>query len=637
MYRELITVTVCSLGIVACGGQKKFEVSNPFPSQKEMAKLAAAPVDAEAVERPEVTVVDTWELAGPLPDTIGFSPYVPENPTEKTFYSSLSSEEGRVTSTAMHCAAREAGRFVLEHGSLPYASLDNFIFARCGVTTAGNSLRWRPMTNADAAGRERGASEAASWFDGYAGKLEKDVDVGFWSGSKGDETIFIVALGQRQVELEPTPMRPDAQGKLVIQGRVLDEDYDHIGAAINQGDFGYQSCTVDPRVSLPRFRVVCQAQQSDELAYFGLMIRRETSVMAESALLQLTWPAAEPSKLYRSPATRRALSKAQARQAQAATAGQGAGQPASADSDGQTDQQEVGAQADVQPDVQPAPLVEGSVADAGATYSERFVALLNAVRAKAGLDPVEVAPRQAAAIQSVSEQLVAAQHNGDEAYSNTAVMGIIAGWEIQGPIVDGDISISWVGSQDPAQMLEAMLERPGPRETLMAPEITKVALGVVANESSTCSIVASYDFLPDVHPNKRAKQVLDSLSEKRDMFGSRPAKEDPKLRAKARKLSRKLAAGQIGILDAHDELGEAATRRWNKSVYSYTMVSPTLEGIDWPRELLASKNLPVSVIVAPYQHEGYPWTLYAIIVVYPEQPRANVAQLFTDSKGPATR
>jgi hypothetical protein len=121
--------------------------------------------------------------------------------------------------------------------------------------------------------------------------------------------------------------------------------------------------------------------------------------------------------------------------------------------------------------------------------------------------------------------------------------------------------------------------------------------------------------------------VIDALSEQREAFGSRAAKEDPKLRATARKLSKHIEAGNVGILEARDDLLDAAAKRYRKPVYGYALVTHSLESIDFPNDVLTSKNLPVAVVVAPYTKKGHPWTMYAVIVVFPRQPKANIASL----------
>lgn len=161
----------------------------------------------------------------------------------------------------------------------------------------------------------------------------------------------------------------------------------------------------------------------------------------------------------------------------------------------------------------------------------------------------------------------------------------------------------------------------------MDPISSQVALGVHEGEAAMSSIVASYAFVPEEHPNRRTKRVIDALDEQRKVFGSRPAKEDPKLRSVARGLAKKLQKGEAGIVEARDHLLARASTRWRKPVYGFAFVTHSLETIDFPKELLAPKNLPMSVVVAPFTRPGLPWSMYTIIVVFPRQPKANIARL----------
>jgi hypothetical protein len=659
MNRRHLTIVALGLLMSTCFlsgcAQEKLEIKNPFPSRQELVQLSAQNVSAEAVEAPEVSVVDTWKLHGPLPEQIGFRPHTPKDAVEEAFYGGIGSDPGELTgSTAMHCAAREIGYFVLEHEKLPYQSLSSFIYARCGVLATGTSVRFRTRSGATDQDGVGIASAAAQSVAKGAAAATHQMDGGFWHGKKGDRVAFVTTYGRVLVDIKPTPMRAEAGEEVVLEGRVLMPKKEEIFALINRGDFGFRRCKQDPSVKMPAFRVTCPVATEDEFAYFQLMASTKTSIMASTVLQQLVWPGGELSDVYRSPATRRALAKAklvatqkaaEERAAQASADNQASGEQASgeqASGEQASGEQASGEQASgetaEQRQVEPIPLAEATVSDSAvsdsAGYPTRFISLLNQVRREANMGPIEHAERQSAVIQSMTEQFFAAGFGQDEQVANKLAMGILAGWDVGGAIIDADLASDWSTADQPAQLLETMLESPKGRQTLMDPASSEISLGSLEREHGIGVVVASYSFVPDEHPNRRVKRVIDALSEQRQAFGSRAAKEDPKLRARARKLSKHIEAGNLGILEARDKLLEAAAERYRKPVFGYAFVGHSLDNFNFPNDMLTSKNLPVAVVVAPYTKQGHPWTMYAVILVFPKQPKANLASL--DGLGEST-
>ncbi|MFP4596828.1 MAG: hypothetical protein ACLFVJ_01165 [Persicimonas sp.] len=648
MHRALLMGLTVFLTLSGCAQPEKFTVDNPFPSQDEFRQLSAESVSPEQVEPPEGEVVQTWELVGPFPQHLGHRPHEATGADEIAYYEALPSDGRLVTSEAMHCAAREVGHFLLEHDKLPYESLNSFIKARCGITTTSSAVRYGTTNGAaDDQSFEAMSADMAEHAGEVLDATEMPVDAGFWLGRKGDKVAYVSLAGKRAVAMRDTPIVPDEGGEVVLEGEVLDPEVDSISGAINRGDFGVEMCQTDPRVELPQFRVVCEALASDEFAYFQLQTGTANNILYDRVLQQLVWPGAAPSNVYRSPATRRALAAAAAERAAAeraalADATDDDAEKAEADADESADAMDADESADAMEadameadagptdepvDLTPQPLATADEDVAGQTYPEHFISLLNKVRQQAGMGPLQHARRQSASIQTISEQLEVAWNERNIEASNKLVMGILAGWDVDGSVVDGEMSSDWVLSEDPAQLLEAMLESPGGRYTLMDPDAGSLALGVLSREGATKGVVASYQFIDDDHPNRRAGRVLDALNEQRDAYGSNAARETPKLRSLTRKLSDKIEAGELDVLEARDKLLDAAVRIHNKQVYSYTMITHSLDDLEIHRDLLTSKALPISVVVAPYQHEGYPWTMYALIFVYPQQPKANIARL----------
>jgi hypothetical protein len=436
---------------------------------------------------------------------------------------------------------------------------------------------------------------------------------GFWRGGQGEKTVAVMVYGRQWVELKPTPMRVENGARVVLQGRLLVPNKSRVDGYINRGDFGYLRCTVDRRVEMPAFRITCPTSKADDLAYFQILAATKTSIMSDIVLEQLIWPSGKPSDTYRSPATRRALARAQAAVAKpAATA------PQAAKSDAP--------RADDAPQIKPLPVAELPTGTRAKDYAARFIALLNKVRADADLAPVTLATKQSTSIEGLTAQFFNIYRGEDPQAANQIVLGILAGWEVDGSIIDATIGGDWVSGKRPVQLLEHMLEFPAGRLALMGPDASQIALGTIERNEGTGAVVASYTFVPDIHPNRRVARVIDALSEQRKTFGSRPAEEDAQLRAAARRIGTEIRAGNLEIIEARDELMDLALKRFRKPVRGYAFVAQSLEDVDFPRIMLTSKNLRVSVVATPFNKPGYPWTMYVILVVFPDQPDSDIAR-----------
>ncbi len=637
--KPLILGAVLAALCAACGAPQKLTIKNPFPSKKELTKIAANKVATEAVEPPDVGIVETWTLHGPFPDTIGYREYAPQNEVEKAFYGALPADKRLAHSQAMNCAAREIARFGMEQDKIPNASLRRFIFARCGAQSAGNTVSYHYVKNGtekDIAGQ---AKRAVKSVEKMLAKTNHHLDVGMWFGKVDNTVVVGFTEGEKLVDLQPTPMRPGADGQFVLQGRLLLPHMERVGALINQGDYGYANCKSDPSVSLPAFKITCPTVARDAMAYFQVMAATKGSIMAHTVLNQMVWPAGQLADVYRSPATRRALARAKAHQASTqgsltasnqvgtnADADAAAGSPTTAGDQSTSDEQKTDASTP-KSEPEPKPLADSKGAVDAKEYPARFIALLNEVRKEAGIDPLDHAARQSVAIQSVAEQFLAASEGDDVALTNKLSLGILAGWDVDGPVIDAEVSSNWAGSHDPAELLETMLETPGGRRTLMDPSSSQVAVGAVERDDAISGIVASYAFVPHEHPNRRARRVLDRLSEQRRAYGSNAAREVPELRADARNMSRLVEQGKLGVVEARNRLMDETSRHFHKAVRGYAFVAHSLDDIDFPKAMLQSKNLPVAVVVAPFTKKGFPWTMYAVVVVFPVQPRAHVAML----------
>lgn len=589
--RILFSLSV--LFLFACGGSSEFTIANNFPTESDLEALTKSPVEAE-LEVKDSDPFETWELEGPFPATHGVKERSPTNPLERAAADTTAKAPGGLMTAAMHCVAREAGRFRMSTGSFPFDSLDRFILSRCGAapTSVGISFKtWRRKVSVEELASQTDA------LDYVRAKLAKYTEkrsnpsVGVWVGhSESGGTTLMLAYGSRKVELKPVPMAATDES-IVITGEVLDEDVDFVYAASTLGDFGYEQCEIDSRVSLPNFRMTCRVDPSDSHAYISLTGSRKGVSFSSLFGIAMAWAGAAPDSTYRSPAIRRAIRA----------------------------NKEKLAKYEKSDDVEPSPLVsDGGDVDVQ-EYALAALQVVNAVRNKAGLAPMVLDAAQSDENSRMTPYLLEALQNNDDATIEKIILGASAGWKAQGNIVDAAVLSTTVAGTDPSRLLESQLETARGRRVYLKPEAGSIALGVVAISGGVGVLTSSYDFMPESNFKARWEALLDDLNRQRRQRGLPDAKISKKAIATARRVSAEMEQGETTLDSASDQVVEQVYLKYKEPTRGWQMYRNRLEDIDWPDEVVNAQSMRVSIAVAPVQPDGYPWTAYAIALAFPER------------------
>src|SRR4051794_39729910 len=124
----LSSTLACALALAAgCAS-----TSGRFPTRDELQELQATAPPAHVAPH-GVVEAPTWALTGPLADSIGVRPHTATTGWERLLAETAAQGNGLIfPSEAMHCVARETGKFQLAKGGLPDDDLTRFIASRCG-------------------------------------------------------------------------------------------------------------------------------------------------------------------------------------------------------------------------------------------------------------------------------------------------------------------------------------------------------------------------------------------------------------------------------------------------------------------------------------------------------------------------
>jgi hypothetical protein len=560
----------------SAGGRK--EGGQPFPSPEQIEKLGESKLP-EAVFDLDVRRVAEWRLAGPFPERIETVAYSDGSP-----WAGLLDEAARrrvglaVPTEAMYCVARELGRFFLATGGRPTASLRRFISTRCHapVSWVGFSHTQGPVP------AERGEAEI---LEAWRTSIEKSIEesltggpraIGIWFGrekasedggaEQAERAVVMVASGPRQVHVEPLATVPDESGRLVIRGEALGSAED-VSALANRGEYGVEECEGLPGVRLPRFAFVCALDPDDSAALISVAVTPRESILSDVALQVLAWPQGTREDTWRE------VSYAGSR-------------------------------------------IAGDVSSVGQDVTE----LLNEVRARAGLRPVVLDRGQSRVATELAGPFFASVlQRAPHDWAELAVLGILAGWNVDGTVQTGHFTASWV-AQDPdlGRLLSDALEEPGGREALLAADVERIAVGGIregeGEKSSIAAVFATYELFSEADHARSVRAVIDALTRERARHRLGPPKILDELSGPCDDAAIRVTSGaEPG--DAMDLLLRESVEGLGRATTGWVAEVGELRDLEFPEEYVKQRDLELAVAVSHRKKKGEAWGRYVVLMV----------------------
>jgi hypothetical protein len=566
--------TLAGLGLVcACAGGPAGQraggrvAGGDVPPPEALETLRQQPRHANVFDE-GTQDVDTWELHGPFPDRIAVEPWTDDSPASRALAEAAARRPGLVVPTrAMHCVARELGLFYLARGGSPPEALRRAIRGLCRA--AGPQVRFG-YVQGDV---PHGASDEevlAQWADQVASTIREQLvggprTAGAWLGRDGDHVLVMVAAGERSLHLEPIAP-PDAQGHLRIEGEAL-EPVREMGAVVGRGALDFGFCKADPETPLPRFRFDCQLDPDDRSAWLALSLFPPGHLLGKLAGEVLVWPRGEVDPVYRRP------SYVESRQAW--------------DED---------------------------------TTAAGFVELLNEVRGRRNLAPLEIDAQQSQIARELAPHFFEAQAGlAEGSVADLVVMGLLAGWSVDGIVRSGHFAASWtLGSNDVGRLLSEALDQPALRSALLADDVERVAIGPVleVNDGTPAMavIVGTYGLFSEEDHAANVARVLERLTAARaERHRAAPSQLD-ELSELSMRAAGSVAAGVVPR-DALRDLLHSSGAALKRAVKGWVVETSELEDVTFPEELLAEPQVWVSIGVSSYRPEGEAWGRYVVLIV----------------------
>ncbi|MDB4968617.1 MAG: hypothetical protein JWN44_4306 [Myxococcales bacterium] len=563
----VIALLAGSVGCATTGVGDGPAAPSQFPSRAALDKIAATPAPVKLAADPGVEA-DGWQLTGPLPDTIEPMQYSDGSPFQAILEEVAARRPGLVAMPAsMHCVAQETGLFLLKKHALPAERLARFIAGRCGAVAADVQVTYSDAPAPERLSPERASEELRKLVLESLQRALKGgpQQAGIWFGQRDGRAAVVISVATRRANLDSLSIVPAGDGRVVVRGELL-EAADHLEGVYNRGHFGFGRCVSDPSVALPRFQVTCAVDPTDASAWIEVAAFSAGRVLGHVVANLIVFPNGTPAAAYHD-----------------------------------------------------AGYVTRSVA-AGADAREQLLALLNEVRRGAGLPEVALAARESEVATRVGPHYFAAVAGIEsELNADAVVLGLRAGWEIEGDVLSGEFTAGALSnSDDLGRLLDYVLERPSGREALLGHATRLVALGpVLAPEQHIIALVASsYALFGGANHEADAKRVVGRLTKARiDQQMSAPLPLAA-IDGYAQEAAGRVQRGELQPKRALERiLQRSAERLPGVPFHGWVFEASSLDDVRFPRELIWYPIAGVTVSVTHYRPRNSPWSRLVVFIV----------------------
>jgi hypothetical protein len=555
-------------GLAPCAAKAE-TLEGRFPDREQLENLTPDELPpmlfALRVHDPE-----TWTLEGPFPERVEAKPFRDPSKAGALLAEEAERRAGIVLPTeAMHCVARELGRFLLAHNAQPTTGLRRFIAARCRATSGEVGFAYVGFQVPEKADAEAVLEQRSDQIKNFlsAQLAGGPLTAGVWFGRQGERVVMTVARGMRRVRIDPLSGALRTGGAVEIAGEVL-ESAEAVSALMNRGAFGYQACQQDRSVALPRFAFLCNAEADNRPSLITVQLQPTGRLLARKALDLLLIPEGATHAVYRRPESS----------------------------------------------------AEGSAEVTAETAASKTAEVVNALRARAGLEALRVSSGQSAVGQQLVPHFLTGAFGDAPAFSvDFVTLGMLAGWSVEGLVQSGDVLWDWQpGSRDVGRLLASMVEYPEGRAVLLNEESDVLAVGSLLEEEGGNSVLAlllaTYDTFGEAVHAADVETVMSALTDGR----AARSREAPRvLDSVARLCSHAASEIQAGAepKDALNALLQEATETTNQPVSGWIYEGSSLEELSFPEEFLTLAKLEVGIAVAHRKPEGEAWGRYVVLIV----------------------
>jgi hypothetical protein len=394
--------------------------------------------------------------------------------------------------------------------------------------------------------------------------------VGVWFGREDGYAVAVVASGKRDVRVDPLATILGEDRRLVLSGEAL-VPVGELRAVINQGRHRAAECASNPAVALPRFEFDCDAAPGDSTTWVAVLLVPPGRLLGRSVLEILLRAPGERADVYRHP-----------------------------------------------------PQIASVAVTDLARLPEEMTDLVNRVRREAEFAPLKLVPEQSRMASELAPHFFSALfRETNEPLLDLVLLGMMAGWQVDGIVQRGQVSAAWVSeSNDVGRLLAEALDHPLSRETLMDPECEKIAIGALAGEpsgsdSALAALIATYEIFSEASHAKMQALLFERFTRARAERGLGPPDRLPELEGLVMGAASRIESGEEPkrVLDRLIRESVDVLRR---PVNGWFFEVTDLDDLEFPEDFLNRGRLRLAIGVSYHQPEREPWGRYVVMLVAAE-------------------
>lgn len=558
---------VVVVGLAGCATTPKWaaattKAEEKFPPRAELQKVIERPSRLDA-SRQAAAAVEEWTLAGPFAARLEFQRVPASSAWERALVDAQPSL-AQSLSEDHRCIAREVARFMVAKAAYPGNSLQAFINRRCGTTATHVGLR-------SLSGEVDARVPEAEWLAHWKPKLGEMaqalglVDLaGIAVAREGTKAVLIVAGSKAGATLgRPVPLLGPGLARVEVHGRLARGGAERISAFINQGELDAAPCKTLGALQPPEFAFECEVREGDQRTTVELAAFDPGRILGRGIVSFTLWPGGPGEATWRRPAK----------------------------------------SAEVAPGEFPA----------------RFLAAVNALRARAGLGELSEAKAQSVTAAGLAPHYFAAQlGEGDPLDADRIALGMMAGWDVGTDIVSSGFGNEWLsGSRDLDTFLEFCLDSPYQRKALTEARATHMAIGPFEPSSSAALAAIFATYVPLGTFDRKASEIaiITRLNQLRLDRGLPLAQWTLWPQDEGAHIERNLKSRRYAPEDAIGHALEATAAVSKDRVQGYVQLVDDLDNFQFPPEVLLRPDINVFLAVGTYRAEGWAQTRYVVCFV----------------------
>lgn len=538
--------------LLGCASQRS---STRFTSESELKQVMAQPRPTKVFGEGTVAV-SSWDLVGPLPDTIADAPHETDSLFAKALLETAATKGFRA-SGPLACVARQMSRFLALKGGRPPTGLRTFMSARCGVAAPTVGTLWltgkAPADVTDEALRARWDEQVRA----LAAKVGPGERAGIAFAREGEQVVVTLAHVRDDTNLEPVTLTPDADGFVWVRG-VSTRKADSIFGTTNRGRSGTGDCVDTQARAAPAFELKCPVAKDDATAWVSVSAREKGRVLGYEVVRLLALPSGAASSTWTAPSL-----------------------------------------------VAPAP---------GASAAD-FAAQLNAVRAQLQAPPLALSEAQSNDLRELAPFYFEAMLKDDDGLEDKLALGVMAGWRVEQEIMSGSFAASYGEASTASELLSSMLDSPGYRRDLLSTRAGVLALGLLQEGPVLAALVSTYEPIQPPTWPATSDKVLTALNGQRQRAGKKPVQWVLLPSASEPTWAEAVAKREYDSETALEKFMSVASSVTRRPVRGWRIPAVDLDDITWPDEMLTKDSLEVLFVVTSERNPKDAWGQYVLLLV----------------------